>query len=212
MMNTGLHTSKRQQESEKDDGRIALSSMINNRQFRQCTKQGVTVKEKSNIILIGMPGSGKSTVGIILAKTTSCNFIDTDILIQLRESRSLQNIVDSEGPMALRRVEEEVILSVNCRNHVIATGGSAAYSHTAMSHLKKRGIVVFLHATIDTLKSRIRDYDTRGLARRPDQSFEDLFHERLALYQQYADITILNNNLTQEDVCVEILKKLKSRV
>jgi shikimate kinase len=170
------------------------------------------VKEKSNIILIGMPGSGKSTVGIILAKMTSCNFIDTDIIIQLREGRSLQNIVDSEGPMALRRVEEEIILSVNCQNHVIATGGSAAYSHTAMSHLKKSGIVVFLYTTIDMLKSRIRDYDTRGLARRPDQSLEDLFHERLALYQQYADITILNNNLTQEDVCVEILKKLQSRV
>jgi shikimate kinase len=174
-------------------------------------KTATVTKGKSNIVLIGMPGSGKSTVGIILAKMTSRNFIDTDILIQLREGRSLQNIVDTDGPMALRRVEEGAILSVNCRNHVIATGGSAAYSHTAMSHLKNHGTVVFLYATLDTLKSRIRDYATRGLARKPDQSFADLFNERLALYQQYADITILSNNLTQEDVCTEILQKLGSR-
>lgn len=169
------------------------------------------VKEKSNIVLIGMPGSGKSTAGIILAKMISKNFIDTDILIQLREGRSLQDIVDSDGPIVLRRVEEEVILAVNCRNHVIATGGSAAYSPAAMSHLKKDGVVIFLDATIDTLKSRIRNYSTRGLARRPDQSFADLFHERLTLYRQYADITIPNNNLTQEDVCAEIMKQLESR-
>lgn len=158
-----------------------------------------------------MPGSGKSTAGIILAKLTAKNFIDTDILIQLREGRSLQDIVDSDGPMALRRVEEEVILAVNCRNHVIATGGSAAYSPAAMCHLKQDGVVVFLDATIDTLTSRIRNYATRGLARRPDQSFADLFHERLALYHQYADITISNNTLSQEDVCVEILNQLSNR-
>jgi shikimate kinase len=168
-------------------------------------------KGKSNIVLIGMPGSGKSTAGIILAKMTARNFVDTDILIQLREGRSLQDIVDTDGPLALRKVEEEAILSVNCRNHVIATGGSAAYSPAAMSHLKNDGAVVFLNATIDTLKSRIRDYATRGLARRPDQSFADLFDERLALYQQYADITIQSDNLTQENVCEEILKKLKGR-
>jgi shikimate kinase len=169
------------------------------------------VKEKSNIVLIGMPGSGKSTAGIILAKMISKNFIDTDILIQLREGRSLQDIVDSDGPMVLRRVEEEVILAVNCRDHVIATGGSAAYSPAAMSHFRKDGLVIFLDATIDTLNSRIRNYATRGLARRPDQSFADLFYERLTLYRQYADITIPNNNLTQEDVCVEIMKQLESR-
>jgi shikimate kinase len=168
-------------------------------------------KEKSNIVLIGMPGSGKSTVGIILAKMTSKNFIDTDILIQLREGRSLQDIVDIDGYMALRRVEEEVLLSVNCRNHVIATGGSAAYSHIAMSHLENDGTVVFLHATMNTLKSRIKDYETRGLVKKPDQSFADLFDERLVLYLHHADITIKSDGMTQEDVCVEIIRKLESR-
>jgi shikimate kinase len=165
-------------------------------------------KEKSNIVLIGMPGSGKSTVGIILAKFTSRNFIDTDILIQLREGRSLQSIVDTDGHMALRKVEEEVLLALNYRNHVIATGGSAAYSHTAMSHLKKDGIVVFLHAAMDTLKARIQNYATRGLAKRPEQSFADLFDERLTLYRLYADITVPSDNLSQEDVCANILKEL----
>jgi len=165
-------------------------------------------KDKSNIVLIGMPGSGKSTVGIILAKITARNFIDTDIFIQLRDGRSLQSIVDTDGYMALRRVEEEVLLSVNCRNHVIATGGSAAYSQAAMTHLKKDGAVVFLHATMATLQARIRNYTTRGLAKRPDQSFADLFDERLSLYLRYADITIPIDNLTQEDVCAQILNEL----
>jgi shikimate kinase len=164
---------------------------------------------KSNIVLIGMPGSGKSTVGIILAKMTSKNFIDTDILIQIREDRSLQDIVDNDGHMALRQIEEEVLLAIDCKNHVIATGGSAAYSRSAMSHLKQEGIVIFLKATTGTLQSRIHNYETRGLAKRPDQSFADLFAERLALYNQYADHTIICDDLSQEDVSFRILKKLE---
>lgn len=164
--------------------------------------------EKSNIVLIGMPGSGKSTVGIILAKMTAKNYVDTDILIQLAEKRSLQDIVDGEGHMILRSIEERVLLGVDCRNHVIATGGSAAYSDKAMLHLKKDGICVFLHADLPTLKSRIRNYETRGLAKRPDQSFQNLFDERLSLYRTYADITITASNLTQETVCEEIIRQL----
>jgi shikimate kinase len=162
-------------------------------------------ENKSNIVLIGMPGSGKSTVGIILAKIMARNFIDTDILIQLREGRTLQDIVDTEGPMALRRIEEQALLSVNCRDHVIATGGSAAYSETAMSQLKKDGIVVFLQAGLETLKSRIRNYETRGLAKRPDQSFAELFRERQELYTRYADVIIESDDATQEKVCSDIM-------
>jgi len=166
-------------------------------------------EKKSNIVLIGMPGSGKSTVGIILAKMTARNFIDTDILIQLREGSPLQDIVNSEGPMALRKVEEQVLLSVHCKNHVIATGGSAAYSEAAMSQLKKDGIVVFLHAELKTLKARIHNYETRGLAKRPDQTFQDLFNERRALYLRYADVIIESDNLTQERVCSDIIAALE---
>lgn len=156
---------------------------------------------KSNIVLIGMPGSGKSTVGVLLAKQLSLGFIDTDLLIQSREGRPLQQIVDSDGYLALRRIEEEVLLALHCCNHVIATGGSAAYSIAAMRHLKAGGTVVFLHADIPTLERRVLDFSSRGLAKRPDQSLDDLFSERLSLYRQYADITIDSRNLSHEEVC-----------
>ncbi|MFN2355888.1 MAG: shikimate kinase [Desulfopila sp.] len=162
----------------------------------------------SNIVLIGMPGSGKSTVGIILAKLTSRDFLDTDILIQTTTGRTLQQIVDGDGHMALRRIEEDVLLSVSPKNQVISTGGSAPYSHAAMAHLQKDGIVVFLHADLKTLRRRIDNFETRGLAKKPEQSFEDLFEERLDLYSEYADITIEGGALTQEQVCRAIIAKL----
>lgn len=164
---------------------------------------------KSNIVLIGMPGSGKSTVGIILAKLIAKRFIDTDILIQNMAGMSLQSIIDNEGHMALREIEEKALLSVRCKNHVIATGGSAAYSEPAMLHLKKSGHVVFLQTTLNELKHRIHNYETRGLAKRPDQSFQDLFDERESLYTRYADITVEGSNLTQDQVCDVIVANLQ---
>lgn len=165
--------------------------------------------EKSNIVLIGMPGSGKSTVGIILAKLMTKRFIDTDLLIQNIAGKSLQSIVDGEGHMALREIEEKVLLNVRCTNHIIATGGSAAYSEPAMLHLRRNGTVIFLQTTLSELKSRIYNYETRGLAKRPDQSFQDLFSERESLYKKYADITVEGSSLTQDQVCDEIITKLK---
>lgn len=165
---------------------------------------------KSNIVLIGMPGSGKSTVGIILAKLTSRHFIDTDVLIQTSEQRSLQEIVDSEGYMALRRIEERILLALSCRDHVIATGGSAVYSHPAMELLAADGVIVFLDADIAMLRSRVCDFTTRGLAKRPDQSFADLFDERVALYTKYADMTVNCSGLSHEEVCADIIRRLKS--
>jgi len=171
----------------------------------------IVYKDKSNIVLIGMPGAGKSTVGVILAKLTSRDFIDTDVLIQISQGRLLKDIVDTEGYIALRRIEENILLSLHCDHHVIATGGSAVYSPAAMEHLKSNGIVVFLNVGLSTLESRVRDFDTRGLAKRPDQTLYELFEERIVLYRKYADITVDCAGLSQEEVCTQIIKGVKTK-
>lgn len=165
----------------------------------------------SNIILIGMPGSGKSTVGVILAKLLAMGFVDTDLLIQTKQGRSLQSIVDADGYLALREIEERVLLSLHCSNQVIATGGSAAYSRPAMTHLKRDGLVVFLHADLATLNQRVSDFSERGLAKSPDQTLDDLFRERYSLYSTYADITVDTCRLTHEEVCARIIELIGSR-
>lgn len=152
-----------------------------------------------------MPGAGKSTIGVLLAKQTSKDFIDTDVLIQVAEGRLLQDIVDSQGYLVLRAIEEGVLLGLSCCNCVVATGGSAVYSDAAMQHLKAGGMTVFLDVDIATLNSRVHDYETRGLAKRPDQSFAELFEERLVLYRKYADLTVNCIGLTQEEVCSKII-------
>ena len=154
-----------------------------------------------NIVLIGMPGAGKSTVGVILAKRTALDFVDTDLLIQKTEKRSLQEILDADGYLGLRRIEERVLLSMELCGHVIATGGSAVYSDPAMDHLRRMGIVVFLDVDLDAIRSRVTDFDSRGIAKRADQSFEALFEERRVLYRKYADITIDGARLNQDQVC-----------
>lgn len=167
---------------------------------------------RSNIILIGMPGSGKSTVGVVLAKQALLNFVDTDVLIQTQHNRTLQDIVDRDGYAELRKIEEDVLLGLSVHNSVIATGGSAIYGERAMTHLKSQGIVVFLETDLATLEARVHDFGTRGLAKRADQNFADLFNERVPLYTKYADITIKSTGLTHEDVCAEIIKALKAKL
>ena len=155
-----------------------------------------------------MPGAGKSSLGITLAQRTGKNFLDTDSLIEKTQGKTLQDIIDSLGYMELRRIEENIILKIIHTNHVISTGGSAPYSHKAMIHLKKNGIVIFLDVTIEILKKRIYNFDTRGLAKRPDQSFEELFEERRTLYEKYADIIIENSFTSLDQTCKDIFKKL----
>lgn len=162
-----------------------------------------------NLVLVGMPGSGKSTVGVVLAKKTSMEFTDTDVLIQTSDGRGLQEIVDRDGYMALRKIEEKVILELNCESHVIATGGSAVYSSPAMSHLKSNGVIVFLDADLDTIRSRIHDFESRGLAKRPEQSFDDLYEERSALYRKHAALRIDCAGIKHEEVCARIIAGLK---
>ncbi len=161
-----------------------------------------------NLIFIGMPGSGKSTVGVLAAKRLGMGFVDTDLLIQEEAGRTLQEIVDQDGYQALRHIEEQVLLKLSVENQVISTGGSAVYSDAAMRHLKANGTVVFLDIPLDVVIQRIGDYSLRGISRRPDQSLSELFDERFALYSRYADITVKGEGLTQDQVCEAIIRHL----
>jgi shikimate kinase len=163
--------------------------------------------EKSNITLIGMPGAGKSTIGIILAKYLTFGFIDTDILIQINHQKSLQQIMDETGYLQLRRIEEGEILKLNIENHVIATGGSAVYSEKAMAHLTNISVIVFLKVASPVLEKRIHNYATRGIAKSADQSFAQLFDERQVLYEKYGDIIIDCTVMDQEEIAEVISER-----
>lgn len=163
---------------------------------------------KKNITLIGMPGAGKSTVGIILAKNLGLGFIDTDVLIQINRQKTLQQIMDQSGHLHLRAIEEEEILRINIENHVIATGGSAAYSSKAMAHLAGMSRVVFLEVCHEEIMKRIHNFETRGIAKSTHQTFRDLYEERQALYQKYAEITVDSNGSDQEDLAAQIAGSL----
>lgn len=159
----------------------------------------------SSLILIGMPGAGKSTIGELLANTLKKDFVDTDRLIEQRQQKTLQTIVDSQGYTALRELEEITLLNASYPNHVIATGGSAVYSAKAMSHLKHFGLIVFLDVALPELENRLYNLNSRGLARRPEQTLADLFAERRPLYQQYADISITCAGKTPAQIIEEII-------
>lgn len=167
---------------------------------------------KSNVTLIGMPGAGKSTTGIILAKYLSRGFLDTDVLIQISRQKSLQKMIDENGYLTLRKIEEEEILRIDVENHVIATGGSAVYSSKAMSHLQDISNIVFLAVDFEIILQRIRNFDTRGIAKGKSQTFRDLYDERQILYEKYAEWTINCNNITQEEIAEMISKKIASRI
>lgn len=158
-----------------------------------------------SIVLTGMPGAGKSTLGVLLAKKLGRDFIDTDLAIQVREGKTLQSILDAEGYQRLRQIEEEVLLAADIDNKVVATGGSVVYSAAAMARLKQNGVVIFLEVPIEELQQRITDYEQRGVARRPDQSFGDLFKERRALYVKTADSIVDCAGKSIEQLLDEIL-------
>jgi shikimate kinase len=164
-------------------------------------------RQGSNLVLIGMPGSGKSTIGVLLAKRAAFCFVDTDLLIQARAGQRLQAIVDAQGSLALRRIEQQVLLDLECQRHVIATGGSAVYSRAAMTHLARHGCIVFLDVPLTELEARISDWATRGIARRPGQSLAQLFQERHRLYTRWADIVLPAAGLTQEQACTAVLER-----
>ena len=160
---------------------------------------------KSNIILIGMPACGKSTVGVVLAKTMNKGFVDTDLLIQQKEGRRLQEIIDAEGNDYFRRVERSVLLDFNGSGQVVATGGSAVYFEDAMEHFRRDGVVVYLKVSLDNILERMNNIRTRGISMDKGQTIEELYLERAPLYEKYADITVEADGCTVEQVIEKIV-------
>lgn len=165
----------------------------------------------NNIILIGMPGSGKSTIGVVLAKVLGYDFIDSDLLIQKSANRLLWQIMEEDGIDGFNKIEEKVNSSIEATNSVIATGGSAVYGEKAMRHLGEIGTIVYLDVRYQTLKKRLGDLKKRGVVLKPNQTLRDLYIERLALYKKYAHITIDADHMNIPQTVDSIVKALKSK-
>ena len=165
--------------------------------------------DKSNIVLIGMPGSGKSTCGVLAAKALLKNFFDTDLLLQGMEEERLQDIIDKKGIDYFLNAEEKAVLSLDINATVIATGGSVVYSQKAMEHLKSMGRVIYLHLDYDTMVKRIKNITTRGVVLKSGTSLLDMYNERLPLYKQYADDVIYCDKNTVEETVEQIVRLIK---
>ena len=153
---------------------------------------------RDNIILIGMPGAGKSTLGIVLAKIMNYDFVDADLLIQQQSDKTLERIIDALGREGFIQVENQVLTQIEYERTIVATGGSAIYSEEAMAHLASIGRVVYLQIDYEELKGRLSDLSERGVVMKGGigMSLRDLFDERKPLYEKYADITVDVNDLS----------------
>ena len=163
----------------------------------------------NNIILIGMPGCGKSTVGVVLAKVLGYHFIDADLLIQERESRLLSEIIREAGPEGFNQIENEVNASIKADRTVIATGGSVVYGKEAMVHLSEIGSIIYIRLTIDELGNRLGDLTERGISMKEGQTLEDIYRERTPLYEKFADLTVDAAGLSIRETVVLIRERYR---
>lgn len=161
-----------------------------------------------NIVLIGMPGVGKSTIGVILAKELGYQFLDSDLLIQQKEGKLLKEIIAQKGVDGFIQVENQVNASIEADSTVIATGGSVVYGGKAMEHLKKISTVIYLKVSYEILSKRLGNLKNRGVVLREGQTLHDLYEERTVLYEKYADITIEEENKGIEETLQNILEVL----
>lgn len=165
--------------------------------------------KNNNVVLIGMPGAGKSTMGVILAKVSGRDFIDADLLIQAEEKRLLSEIIEQDGVDGFLAIEERVNTSIQATNAVIATGGSVIYGEKAMEHLREIGTVVYLRLSYETIDSRLSNIKGRGVALRDGQTLKDLYEERRVLYEKYAHIVVDEEGLGIEETVEKTLQALK---
>lgn len=163
---------------------------------------------KNNIVLIGMPSCGKSTIGVVLAKAIGYRFVDSDLVIQERTGKLLNEIIEEEGLDTFNQIENDVNASLDYNKAIIATGGSVIYGEKAMEHLCTIGTVVYIELPLEALKERIGDLNARGVSIKEGQTFEELFEERRPLYEKYADVTIRAEGLSIR----EMVHKLKDEL
>lgn len=164
---------------------------------------------KENIVLIGMPGVGKSTVGVILAKLMGYQFIDADLVIQDRENKLLKEIIAEKGIDGFIQVENDINKSLNHKKAIISTGGSVVYGREAMEHLSEIATVVYLELDLANLKKRLGNLKNRGVVLRDGQTLDDLFNERVPLYEKYADVVVNESNINVEETVQLTLEKIK---
>ncbi len=188
--------------------RFKLTANYDNRERLRFFMGKTKNNNKSNIVLIGMAGAGKSTVGKGLAQLSDLGFVDVDTLIEEDQKTPLQNLLNDLGAQGFRNLEEKVLLSLAYHNHVIATGGSAIYSEAGIEHLKKSSILVYLDVALPLLKQRVGDFSSRGLVKTDNQSFEQVFAERQALYTKYADLVVDCTDRSVTDICKAIQKQV----
>jgi shikimate kinase len=155
-------------------------------------------EKKNNIILIGMPGVGKSTVGVILAKILGYQFVDSDLVIQQKTGKKLREIIAEQGTDGFIRTENRINAALQAERSVIATGGSVVYGEEAMEHLKEIGVVVYIKQNLWHLKKRLRNIKGRGVVLKKGQTLDSLYAERTALYEKYADVTVDEHGLNVE--------------
>ena len=159
-------------------------------------------------MLIGMPGVGKSTVGVLLAKALGRGFLDVDVFIQAAEGRSLQQTIDRDGLAEFCKIEEQYTLCIDLTNAVIATGGSVVYSATAMRHLAAHGVIIHLDLPVDRIEQRLANLHTRGVVMEKGQTIRSLYDQRQPLYRQYAQLTIDCTDKTHEQIVIEVCQGL----
>lgn len=168
-------------------------------------------KIKNNIILIGMPGVGKSSVGVILAKILGYRFLDCDLIIQEKEGKLLHEIIASVGLDGFIKVENKINASINCEKSIVATGGSAVYGEDAMAHFREIGTVVYLKCDYETIADRLGDLVARGVAMKEGQTLKDLYEERVPLYEKYADIIVDESGCSSvRETISRLLEMIKS--
>ena len=167
---------------------------------------------KDSIVLIGMPGAGKSTLGVVLAKILNMGFLDADLVIQSRYGKTLQVIIDAEGPDAFIEIENHILCSIEAQDAIIATGGSAVYSDEAMRHLGELGPIVYLKISYESLVNRLCDLDERGVVLRDgvSMSLRDLYDERQPIYEKYADITVDVDDLSITAAARKVARAVRS--